>query len=191
MSGKDAIIEKIRSDAREIAVSTSEEASRRGMEIIRQAQENAKLYHEKHMEESAAERDEILQRKTTVANLEVKKMLLAAKQELISKSFADAAALIRADKRYPDMLEGMLKNANDGDVVTFSERDKDLVSSGWFETAAQKIGKKITMNTVFGSFLGGIVLSSGGSDKNLTLEVELAGVRDGYEPEIAAMLFGE
>ena len=191
MSGKDAIIEKIKSDAREIAVSTSEEASRRGMEIIRQAQENAKLYHEKHMEESAAERDEILQRKTTVANLEVKKMLLAAKQELLSESFSAAATLIRSDARYPDMLLGMLSKASDGDAVTFAEADKDLVTKEWFENAVQKIGKKITMNTAFGSFLGGIVLSSGGSDKNLTLEVELAGVRDGYEPEIATMLFGE
>ena len=54
MSGKDAIIEKIRSDAKDIITGISEEANKKGMELIHNAQDDAKLYSDKQMAESYA-----------------------------------------------------------------------------------------------------------------------------------------
>ena len=191
MTGKEAIVEKILSDARSIANSTLEEAGNRGKEIIGVAQADAKIYREKNMAESYAERDEIVRRKITVGNLEVKKILLAKRQELMTEAFEGALKAIKADvKSYLKILDGMLDNATDGDTVIFSEADKDLVSKKWLDGKASD--RKITL--VFGGygdFAGGIVIVGNGSDKNLSLEVELKTVREEYEPEIAGILFGE
>ena len=80
MTGKEAIIEKIKSDARQKANSTLEEGAKKAQEAIAIARSDAKIYKDKHMEESYVERDEIINRKITVANLEVKKILLQAKK---------------------------------------------------------------------------------------------------------------
>jgi len=192
MSGKDAIIEKIRSDAKDVIKGISEEANKKGMELVHNAQDDAKLYSDKQMSESYAERDEIIRRRITVANLEVKKVLLAAKQQLIRQAFEKACEEIRADKAgYEKLLIGMMKCADDGDEVTFSEKDRALVTDAWFASAAKKAKKDLKKNSSFGDFAGGILISGKGSDKNFTLEVELAGIREEYEPQIAKLLFGD
>ncbi len=192
MSGKDAIIEKIRSDAQDVMTGLSEDANKKGMEIIHVAQNDAKIYAEKQMTESYAERDEIIRRRITVANLEVKKIILAAKQKVIKDAFEKAADAIRADKkRYEKMLAGMVQCADDGDVITFSEKDKGLVTDAWFASVIKKMDKKPKKSDTYGDFSGGILIAGKGSDKNFTLEVELSGVREDYEPQIAKLLFGE
>ena len=107
-------------------------------------------------------------------------------------SFATLELEIRTDKAgYEKLLIGMMKCADDGDEVTFSVKDRDLVTDKWFDSAIKKAKKKLTKSPVFGDFSGGILISGKGSDKNFTLEVELAGVREEYEPQIAKLIFGE
>lgn len=192
MSGKDAIIEKIESDARAIMIGISEEADKKGQEILRVANNDARIYSEQQLSESTAEREEIIRRRITVANLEVKKMLLAARRDIMEQTFREAADAVRADREgYEKMLLGMLACADDGDEITFSEKDKELASDKWFASAVRKVGKMLTKNPEYGSFSGGILIKGAQSDKNFTLEVELGEVRDNYEPQIAALLFGE
>lgn len=189
MSGKEAIIDKILSDARAIVNSTLEEANSFCAQEIAIAQNDAKIYREKNMAESYAEREEIIRRKITVANLEVKKLILQAKQELISKAFAAAIDAIKSDiGGYAKTIERMLTLADNGEVVTFSKQDKKLFDEKWL---ASHTDKKLVFNKNYGDFCGGIVLSGLGSDKNMTLEVELEALRNNYEPQIAEILFGE
>lgn len=188
MTGKDAIIEKILSDARAKANSTLEEAEAYGKGITETAENDVRIYREKNMRESYEEREEIIRRKITVANLEVKKNILAKKQELIKKAFDEAVVLIKKDG-YENLLVNMLSYAEDGDTVYFSESDKELVDGKWFEKRCKELGKKLTFGG-YGDFSGGIIISGDGNDKNLSLEVELKSVREEYEPKIAAVLFG-
>ena len=190
MSGKEAIIEAILSDARAKANSTLEEAGKRGDEIMSVAENDARIYREKNMAESYAEREEIVRRRITVGNLEVKKTILATKQEVISEAFSLAISAIKSDaKEYLALLNGMLNAAEDDDVVTFAESDKGLVGEKWLKGKSDELGKKLKFGG-YGDFAGGIILSGKGSDKNLSLEVEIASVKERYEPEIAAILFG-
>lgn len=189
MSGKEAIIEKILSDARAIVNSTLEEANIFSAEEISVAQNDVKLYREKNMAESYEERDEIIRRKITVANLEVKKLMLQAKQELLSVAFADTIAAVKADtSSYEKLVQRMITMANDGDVVTFSHLDKKLFDEKWLKLHTDKAVK---INKNYGEFCGGVILEGSESDKNMTLEVELDNVRNNHEPEIAGILFGE
>ncbi len=192
MTGKEAIIDKIRQDAIQKANSTLEEGSKRAQEAISIAYNDAKIYKEKNMAESYAERDEIVRRKITVANLEVKKMMLQAKKQVIDRAFDEAVALIKADKKgYLALIGRMLKFAEDGDEVVISETDKDTVSKDFVVKEGAKYGKKVTASKTYGAFCGGIILRSENADKNLTLEEELSGVRREHEPAIAEVLFGE
>lgn len=192
MTGKEAIIAKIISDAQRKANSTLEEGNKRALEIISVAQNDARIYKDKNMAESYAERDEIVRRKITVANLEVKKNILMVKKTILDKAFDEALVEIKKDKvGYLGLISRMLKFAEDGEVVTIAESDKEVVTKEWVIATVGSYGKKVSVNDTYGSFCGGIIISGGGSDKNLTLEVELSTVRDEYEPQIADVLFGE
>ena len=85
MKGKEHIIDKIISDARKIAASTHEEGVAKAQEIINAAEHDAKIYRVKHKEEFQRKED-ILRRRITAATLK-SKMLLAAKQQTISRAF--------------------------------------------------------------------------------------------------------
>ncbi len=192
MKGKEAIINRIITDSRKIANSTSEEGVQKAQEIINAAENDAKIYRTKNRQESEREREDIIKRRITVANLEVKKLLLKAKQEIIGKAFSQSIEQIRKDKlKYKDMLWGMLEYAEDGDKLILSENDKDIVKLKDVEEFCKKKGIKITINKEYGNFKGGLVLLGKSSDKNFTLEVELNSLRDEIEPEIASMLFEE
>lgn len=191
MNGKEAIIEKILSDARGIANSTLEEAGAVGKKTIETAENDARIYREKNMRESYEERKEIIRRKITVANLEVKKEILAKKQEVMTAAFDEAVKLIKENgKSYLNLLRGMIEKASDGDKIVFSESDKNLVGEKWLGGVADDLNKKLVFGG-YGDFCGGIIVVGEDSDKNMSLEVELKSVREEYEPKLAAILFGE
>ena len=75
----------------------------------------------------------------------------------------------------------MLESAQDGDVITISEREKGIVTEASIKELATKKKIKLTLNKELGDFDGGIILSNNGIDKNMTLEVEIASIRDEYE----------
>ena len=192
MTGKEAIIEKIKSDARQKANSTLEEGAKKAQVAIAIARSDAKIYKDKHMEESYVERDEIINRKITVANLEVKKILLQAKKEIIDKAFNEAVVSIKSEeKSYLALIKRMLAYCENDDTVIIAESDKNIISKNFIVKTANEYGKRVNVSETYGKFKGGIILSGKNSDKNLTLDVELSELRDEYEPHIAEILFGE
>ena len=189
LNGKDLIIKKIRLDAEIKANSTLEEGNNRAKEIIDDAIHNADIYKERFLQESFKERDEIVKRRITVANLEAKKLILQAKKEIIDKAFENAKkALIEDKKAYKEIITSMLKYAEDGDKITICESDSKLITNKFVK---ETTGKDVTINKEYGNFVGGIIITGENSDKNLTLDVELKAVREQIETEIAEMLFGE
>ena len=189
LNGKDLIIKKIRLDAEIKANSTLEEGNNRAKEIIDDAIHNADIYKERFLQESFKERDEIVKRRITVANLEAKKLILQAKKEIIDKAFENAKkALIEDKKAYKEIITSMLKYAEDGDKITICENDSKLITNKFVK---ETTGKDVTINKEYGNFVGGIIITGENSDKNLTLDVELKAVREQIETEIAEMLFGE
>lgn len=191
-NGKDAIIRKIKEDAIIKANSTLEEGAARAKTTIDNAVRDADVYKRDNMAESYVERDEIIKRKTTVASLEVKKLVLQAKKQIVDKAFDEAAKLIKSDeKAYKNLIERMLSFVEDGDEIVLSEFDEKLVSDEFVEKAVKKLGKKATISEKRGSFKGGIKLVGKNTDKNLTLEAELAEFRREEESVVAQILFGE
>lgn len=189
---KEAIIEKILSDADVQARTAVEEAEKRADEILALAAQQCKDYIAK----SACEKDravrEVAERAETVAELDARKMLLKAKSAVLDKVFALALEKARAldADTYKKVIVGMLDFAQDGDKVTVSAREKGIVTKKLIDDIAKKKGIKLTLDPNPGDFDGGIVLTSDGIDKNFTFDVEFALLRDAAEADTARKIFG-
>lgn len=194
MSGKDAIIEKIISEGKAQAERIIEDAENKADLIIRDAKAEANEY--KSREISVANNSEpiIMKRKVTVANLEVRKIILSSKQKVIDEAFTEAKKNISelSEEQYKALIMSMLKSeAKDGDTVIAASKDKKIINTAFINDAAKKLNLKLKLSETYGDFLGGIILSSGIYDKNLTINVELNMLRDEIEPEVAALIFGD
>lgn len=194
MEGKDAIINKIMSDA-----------DSQAEEILAQAKAKAEAQVKKALDESEALQadaakkaedagSELITRRLTVAGLDVKKQMLAVKKELIDASFAKAESVLAGleDDDYLKLISAMLaKSASDGDTVTVSANDKSRITADFIKKQSKKLGISLTLGKEYGDFDGGIILTGGGVDKNLTLEVELKLLYDEIQADVAAILFKE
>ncbi len=189
----EAIISKIMEDAHKIVNSTLEEGNKKASEIIALANNDASIYLQDNMKASVIERQEILKRRISVANLEVKKLMLSAKKEVLDTAFDMAKKTILAlpKEEYKVIIAGMLKSASDKDVVYVSERDSSIITANFITTQGKALGIKLKRAKEFADIEGGIILSDGAMDKNLSIEVELASLREELESQIAKDLFGE
>lgn len=192
MNGKEAIIEKILRDAEISAKGTKEEAEERADEMFAAATATCKDYIYNQEAEIRMQTEEIKRRRQTIAELSVKELFLAKKKELIDRAFeaAEEKILSMDKKTYLAIITGMLAYAEDGDVVTVSDRDKSVVTGDFLAAYCKKNGKKLTLSDKFGDFRGGIILTGKDVDKNLSLSVELKLLKDELETKVSAMLFG-
>jgi len=189
---KEAIIDKILSDANLKGDAIIGEANEKADEIISLAAKQCKDY----LYQSKTEIDrltlEIDERSRSVAELDARKLLLAAKAQVLDSVYAKTLEKLRnLDKeQYSALIFSMLENAKDGDVVTVSEREKDIVTKESLADFAKKKGISLTLADKFGDFDGGVIISENGVDNNFTLEVEVALLREQTETKIAKEIFG-
>lgn len=189
---KEAIIDKILSDANLKGDAIIGEANEKADEIISLAAKQCKDYLYKSKTEIDRLTLEIDERSRSVAELDARKLLLAAKTQVLDSVYAKTLEKLRnLDKeQYSTLIFAMLENAKDGDVVTVSEREKDIVTKESLADFAKKKGISLTLADKFGDFDGGVVISENGVDNNFTLEVEVALLREQTETKIAKEIFG-
>ena len=192
MAGTEAIINKIIADAKAKAEQILEQASVDSQQVL----DNAKLECEQNSKALASKKqsiiDETISRRKTVADLDVKKIVLKAKKDAIDKAFVlakeELVNLPSAD--YLKLVSSMIETfVEDGDVVTISAKDKDIITDNLVKDIASKKGVKLTLSKEYGDFTGGVILSNNGIDKNLTFDVELKVLREELETTIASMIF--
>ncbi len=189
---KEGIIDKILSDANLKGDAIIGEANEKANEIISLAANQCKDYLYKSKTEIDRLTLEIDERSRSVAELDARKLLLAAKAQVLDSVYAKTLEKLRnLDKeQYSALIFSMLENAKDGDVVTVSEREKDIVTKESLADFAKKKGISLTLADKFGDFDGGVIISENGVDNNFTLEVEVALLREQTETKIAKEIFG-
>lgn len=189
---KEAIVDKILCDAQRKAESFIDDARVKADDILAESAEQCKAYLFSSKVETDRMCDDIESRSNTVAELDAKKLLLGAKIKIIDAIFARALEKVRTldNERYKALLVGMLDIAEDGDVITLSAKEKELISKADIEKVAKKKGINLTLADKVGDFEGGMVLSGKGVDKNLTFDTEIAIIRDEMETSIAKEVFG-
>ncbi len=189
---KEALIDKILSDGEKEVQWILDAAKERADNIISEAKECAKKEMLRCEERAHRFLPEQERRICSVAELERKKLLTAAKQEVVDKTFCRAVNAIKSlsDDEYLSIIKGMIvSSAEDGDTVIVSKLDKERVTEAFIGSIAKKLNIRLTLSKEYGDFDGGVLLSSEGYDKNLTLESELALIREREESNLVEILF--
>ncbi|MBR4800467.1 MAG: hypothetical protein IK048_02175 [Clostridia bacterium] len=188
---KEAIIEKIVSDGRKKADAILGEAREKADEILAETASECKAYYDQSVYDTGKLVDDILSRGKTVAELDAKKLQLGARAKILDEVYSNALEKLRAldKKKYKNLLLKMLDNAEDGDVVIISEREKSILTASDVKEFSEKKKIKLSLAKEFGDFDGGLMLRGNGIDKNFTFDVEIAMLREETEMNIAKELF--
>lgn len=189
---KEAIVDKIISDAHLRAESIIGEANAKADEVISVAAEECKAYLYNFKAETDKMVFDVEARSKTVAELDAKKLALAAKTKVLDVVYERTLDNLRnLDKdTYSELIFAMLQNAKDGDVVTISKREKDIVTTESLAQFAKEKGISLTLSDKLGDFDGGVILSENGVDKNFTFEIEVALLKEQTEANVAKEIFG-
>ena len=191
MDGKKAIIAKIIESAEKKARDNLHVAEQYAVSVKEQATEWANAYS--NAQEKVLQKDtaDIIARRKIVAGLDVRKILLKAKQDVIDDIFVRAEQkLCKADKKtyLKLVLNTIAEFADEGDQVMLScdgvISEKDISESAVFKE------KKLTVCKKQGKFYGGVMLIGKNCDKNLTFHEIISAEKDKIAPVLAKEIFG-
>lgn len=196
--GAERIVKRILDDANLKAEEIKAAAVEKSASTETAARQKAAREQEQILEQARKEAEEQKRRIIGVAQLEARKDLLAAKQELISEAFQKSLdQLINMDdSSYLSIIRSMLLDLTETgtETVICSAADlKRIPDSFWKEVndALVKKGKKggITLAKETREIRGGFILQAEGVEINCSFESLLDMKRDQLETVIAAVLF--
>ena len=182
----DKITARILQEAKDEAASLISAAEKEVSERMAEANAQAMDIAAKSNAKAKTDAETIKERKKSVAELEARKMLLAAKQEMIEKSFSQAVEELAAmpEGQYLDFLAEQLAGYERGEVILSA---KDQAAIG--EKLAARLPKGITLSKETADIAGGFILKDGLVSVNGSLESLLDGVKKDITAQIAGVLF--
>lgn len=200
MTGTERIREKILQDAKMTAAAVLE-AGRREADVIR-------VEAETRRRESSLETKQRIdagfvaleQRNGATLQLEIRKQMLAARQQMVDEAFLQAAKAVAdlPDETYRELLTAMiLATTWQGDAeLVVSARDRERLGSGFPEEIdlIRHHGNLAGFTRYASDSLpvhGGFVMRRGEMEINGTLAVVVAGIHPKLERRVAEILFGE
>ena len=188
---KEAILERIISDAKTAAAATVAEAEGRAAEIIAEAEARAERDRQGTSTIIAERSKAIADGKAAAARLDAAKVMLAAKRGVIDAVYARALEKLKAlpQKDAVRLAEGLLLSyAEDGDELVFATnfayKAQVLKLAVVAEKNLKNSGKTADID-------GGFILIGKNSDKDLSYGALLALDREERQAEIAAKLFSD
>ena len=174
MNGIEKITQRIEADAQaeidRILSAAREEADQITGRYKAQADAEAASLAARN-EKSAAEREERL---VSVAQMEARKVQLAAKQEMVEKAYDLALEKLCAmpDAQYTEVLAGLLVQAssNGREEAIFSPEDRERVGKAAVDKANAASGKQLKLSKETRPLKGGFVLRDENIEVNCTFD---------------------
>ena len=147
--GAERIVRRIFADAEEKAKAIKDEAARKAASIESAAQQKAEQKRDQILEQARKEAEEQKRRIIGVAQLEARKDLLSAKQDMIGEAFQQSLEQLAGmdDQAYLAVIRKMLLQVveNGTETVAFSARDLKRVTENFMQevnTTLAESGKK-------------------------------------------------
>ncbi len=196
--GAERIIRRILDDARDRAEAIKADAEKKGEAIETEAREKGERKKEQLLAQAHKEAEEQKRRIIGVAQLEARKEMLTAKQDLLKEAFQTALAELAnmEDKAYFIIMRGMLLKLTEtgSESVIFSPRDSNKVTDGFLKEVNEALleqGKKgeLKLSRETREISGGFILQAEGIEINGSFDALMEMNRDDLEPEVAAVLF--
>jgi len=175
--GSEELLAKIRSDALKRVEETRAERDERVAAVRRQAEEETARLEQESREKTGREAGMILERARSRARLERRKMLLAAKWEVIERVFEAAKGRVRKDPEYAGLLKGIVERHAGGDSeVRVSNEDRNLLGG------VKNLGEPVDI-------AAGVIVVQGRKSLDFSVGEALAAIRTELAPELSRDLF--
>lgn len=193
--GIETITEKILAEANDDARRIYDKGKYDGRSAVYRIERLIKQKQSDLEEKTAADVENVKQRRHSVAQLEARKMRLAAKQEVIESCFEEAVRRL-CDLPEADYIALLEKSIGKLDVqegeLLLNRKDRAEIGPKLLERL-QKSGKAgaLVLSEETINAAGGFVLRAGTVEINSTLEVMVDAVRDDVTPAVIRSLFGE
>ena len=187
------ITSKITCDAEQAASAVRADAAEKCDEIIRAAEAKAEEILADGQRRGAEEKEKLITRKKSVADIDGRKMILETKQKLISQCF-DAAAdrIVSLEKdRYIAFLTALVKKTGEkeGELI-LNPNDRSRLGEELISDLNAEIEEcRITLSSETRSIRGGFLLKKGSIYINGTVEALVEEAKEDLVGEVAAQLF--
>lgn len=138
------------------------------------------------------EHPEIFRRREIVANLDVARIKLGAKQELIGRCYDEALKILAhlSEDKYLGFIHRLLEQAvKTGNEVLYVGKNETKVNEVWLNHFNSTKNTQITLAQERLPILGGFVLRDGHVDTNCSWEMLVRWIRDDLETEVVKRLF--
>ena len=182
------IVDKILSEANEEAAEVLDKAKDEKANKLKEAKIKAKELIENAKVKGQEDSELLVSRRISVAELEVRKMKLQTKQQLILKCF-DLALEKLANLKEEDYIELMVDaisqtGVSEGELI-LNKRDRDKVG----EKIIERLDGKLTLSKENIDAKGGFVLRQGSVEINSTLERMVDSIKEEVTPKVVETLF--
>lgn len=192
MNGIEKITARIEADASEQIARVLDAAKAEAAQISAKYQSQADAERQElrtKNERAAAEREERL---VSAAQMDGRKVQLAAKQEMLDAAYDLALEKLCAmePSKYESVLAALLEKASAGETgeVVFSEKDAS-VGKAAVEKVNAKSGKKLTVSAQSAPIRGGFILKDKNVEVNCTFETLVRLQKADTAGEVAKLLF--
>jgi len=199
MAGIESIIWRIENDAKEKARQILDNANERAQEILKKAEGEARAMTNDILSKSETEALEVKRRIFMAAELDMRKELLAAKQEMIEEAFEEAMCRIQAMdiSTYQAYIKRWLLATDlDGEVqIIISDSDKERITPEFIADVNSELKMRgsnlvLHLSDEHRDIRGGFILNKGDIEINSSIEALMRASRDELEPEVAHVMFG-
>lgn len=187
------ITSKILSDAENSAKVTLDEARAAGDAILAEAEERAAAILKQAEETGLAEKEKLISRRKSVADIDGRKLVLEEKQKLIARCFDQAVEQIASMEKssYIEFLAGLVKKTGEkeGELI-LNEKDAAAVGGALIEAiSAADADSRITLSEETRKIQGGFLLKKGSVYINGTIEALIDEAKEDLIGEAAGQLF--
>lgn len=196
MNGIEKIIDRISSDAQREIDQVLAQARAEAAKITAQYQAQAQAEAEEILARGAKAAAERGDRLASVAQLECRKGVLAAKQEVVEEAFQLAMEKLTRlpQEEYVALLADLAVEAagKGSEALIFSVADRARVGKAVVMSANQKLGDRgqLTLSQETRPMQGGFILSDGRVEVNCTFETLVRLQRAALSTQVADVLFG-
>ena len=197
MTGLEKMKSQILNEAELSAKKILDEAKQDAEKVMQTAKENAEAECGRISKKSEAELEAVKERAASSRDLQKRKAILQAKQEVIAKILDDVyeALLVLDDKSYFEFIRKMLKKfvlPQEGSIC-FSSNDLKRMPENFeseiMDIAAKKGGKLTLLKEGNDKIRGGFVLVYGGIEENCTFKAMFDSKKGELSDKVHVLLF--
>lgn len=193
MEGMERIRESILAEARTQAEAIIKEAEDKVKEMESQAEKRAEELTKNRFERAEVEAQEAQKRMLSMAELELKKQSLEAKQSIIDQAFDKALVKLNnlPEEKYAAMIVTALGSVGikGGEELIVPLKDREKFQKGLLKRINDKLGFELKLSDEDRGIQGGFIVKVDGVEINNSFETLLRMEREKVESEIADILF--